>query len=440
MTRPVQRWHADYALLPDGLGRNVSFEVSDGRFTAITPGSVAGDAIRLPGIALPGFANAHSHAFHRAMRGRTHRDGGTFWTWREAMYAVAAQLDPDSYLALARATYAEMALAGVTAVGEFHYLHHGPGGVPYDDPNAMGEALRQAALDAGIRLTLLDTCYLTGGLAGDGHVPLNQVQLRFGDGDAERWADRVRDMPASPGMLVGAAIHSVRAVPRTQMATVVAANAGRPLHAHLSEQPAENEACLAYHGLTPTAVLAAEEVLGPDTSVVHATHLTDADTAALGGTRTTACFCPTTERDLADGIGPASALIAAGSALSLGSDQHAVIDLIEEARALEMHERLDSLQRGRLGPEQLLAAATNHASLGWTAGQLAPGACADLVAVRLDSVRTAGVDPAQVLLAATASDVDTVIVDGRTVVSGGEHRLGDVGTLLQTAIEPLWEA
>ncbi len=169
MTRPVQRWHADYALLPDGLGRDVSFEVSDGRFTAITPGSVADDAIRLPGIVLPGFANAHSHAFHRAMRGRTHRDGGTFWTWREAMYAVAAQLDPDSYLALAQATYAEMALAGVTAVGEFHYLHHGPGGVSYDDPNAMGEALRQAALDAGIRLTLLDTCYLTGGLAGDGH-------------------------------------------------------------------------------------------------------------------------------------------------------------------------------------------------------------------------------------------------------------------------------
>ena len=241
-------------------------------------------------------------------------------------------------------------------------------------------------------------------------------------------------------MLVGAAIHSVRAVPRVQMATVVAANAGRPLHAHLSEQPAENEACLAYYGLTPTAVLAAEGVLGPDTSVVHATHLTDADTATLGRTRTTACFCPTTERDLADGIGPASALLAAGSALSLGSDQHAVIDLIEEARALEMHERLDSLQRGRLGPEQLLAAATNHASLGWTAGQLAPGACADLVAVRLDSVRTAGVDPAQVLLAATASDVDTVIVDGRTVVNGGEHRLGDVGTLLRTAIEPLWES
>lgn len=440
MTAPAQRWHADYALLPDGLARDVTFEATDGLFTAITSDSVAGDAARLPGVALPGFANAHSHAFHRAMRGRTHRDGGTFWTWRDAMYTVAAQLDPDSYLTLAQAVFAEMALSGVTTVGEFHYLHHGPGGVRYDDPNAMGEALRQAASDAGIRITLLDTCYLTGGLTADGPVPLRQAQLRFGDGDAEQWAGRVRDIPASAGMLVGAAIHSVRAVPRDQMGTVVAANAGRPLHVHLSEQPAENDACLACYGLTPTAVLDAEGALGPDTSVVHATHLTDADIAALGRTRTTACFCPTTERDLADGIGPASALVVAGSALSLGSDQHAVIDLIEEARALEMHERLDSLQRGRFDPDLLLAAATNHASLGWNAGQLTTGACADLVAVRLDSVRTAGADPAQILLAATASDVDTVIVGGRTVVDGGQHRLGDVGTLLQTAIEPLWES
>ena len=168
MSAPPQRWHADYALLPDGLARDVTFEAVDGSFTAVTPGTAAGAAMRLPGIALPGFANAHSHAFHRAMRGRTHRDGGTFWTWRDAMYTVAAQLDPDSYLALAQAVFTEMALSGVTAVGEFHYLHHAPGGVPYDDPNAMGEALRQAASDAGIRITLLDTCYLTGGLTADG--------------------------------------------------------------------------------------------------------------------------------------------------------------------------------------------------------------------------------------------------------------------------------
>lgn len=441
----LRRWHAAYALLPTGLAREVTFEVTDGRFTSVTADSPRGDAALLPGVVLPGLANAHSHAFHRALRGRTHAGGGTFWTWREAMYAVAAQLDPDSYLALARATYAEMALAGVTCVGEFHYLHHAPGGAPYADPNAMGEALRQAAAEAGIRLTLLDTCYLAGGLTAEGHLPLGAEQQRFGDGTVERWAARLSALAPSDEMRVGAAIHSVRAVPREALAPVAEAARGLapvagPLHVHLSEQPAENEACQGFYGLTPTALLEAEGVLGPDTTAVHATHLTDGDIAALGRSRTTACFCPTTERDLADGIGPARALRDAGAPLSLGSDQHAVIDLLEEARALEMHERLDSLQRGRFRPEELLAAATAHGSLGWEdAGRLEAGARADLVAVRLDSPRTAGSAPAQVLLAATAADVDTVLVDGRVVVEAGLHRLGDVGALLRAAIEPLWE-
>ena len=441
----TRRWHAAYALLPTGLAREVTFEVTDGRFTSVTPDTPAGGAALLPGVVLPGLANAHSHAFHRALRGRTHAGGGTFWTWREAMYAVAAQLDPDSYLALARATYAEMALAGVTCVGEFHYLHHAPGGAPYADPNAMGEALRQAAAEAGIRLTLLDTCYLAGGLTAEGHLPLRAEQQRFGDGTVERWAARLSALAPSDEMRVGAAIHSVRAVPREALAPVAEAARGLapvagPLHVHLSEQPAENEACQGFYGLTPTALLEAEGVLGPDTTAVHATHLTDGDIAALGRSRTTACFCPTTERDLADGIGPARALRDAGAPLSLGSDQHAVIDLLEEARALEMHERLDSLQRGRFRPEELLAAATAHGSLGWEeAGRLEAGARADLVAVRLDSPRTAGSAPAQVLLAATAADVDTVLVDGRVVVEAGLHRLGDVGALLRAAIEPLWE-
>jgi cytosine/adenosine deaminase-related metal-dependent hydrolase len=221
---------------------------------------------------------------------------------------------------------------------------------------------------------------------------------------------------------------------------VAAAAAGRPLHVHLSEQPAENLACQQFYGLTPAALLDAEGLLGPATTAVHATHLTGEDIAALGRTRTTACLCPTTERDLADGIGPARRLSDAGSPLSLGSDQHAVIDLLEEARALEMHERLHTLQRGRFRPDELLAAATRHDSLGWDgAGHLDVGARADLVAVRLDSRRTAGSAPEQVMLSAGAADVDTVIVDGRTVVSGGEHLLGNVGALLQKAIQPLWE-
>jgi formiminoglutamate deiminase len=436
-----RRWWAAYALLPSGLGRDVTFEVAGGRFTAVTSGTLPGDTQVLPGVVLPGFANAHSHAFHRALRGRTHDGGGTFWTWRERMYAVAAQLDPDSYLALATATYAEMALAGITTVGEFHYLHHAPGGVAYDDPNAMGEALRQGAADAGIRLTLLDTCYVAGGLSAAGHSPLESMQLRFGDGDADRWAQRVQGLKESVGMRVGVAVHSVRAVPRDQLGAVAVAAAGRPLHVHLSEQQGENQACQWFYGLTPTALLDAEGLLGPTTSAIHATHLTDDDIALLGGSATTACFCPTTERDLADGIGAARRLSDAGSPLSLGSDQQVVTDLIEEARTLEMHERLDSLERGRFRPDELLAAATCHQSLGWDeSGRLAVGGRADLVAVRLDSRRTAGSAPEQILLAASAADVDTVIVDGAVVVTGGQHLLGDVGALLQEAIQPLWES
>jgi formiminoglutamate deiminase len=451
------RWHAEHAWLPGGLARDVTLEAEDGRFTTVSvggaapllptfetaePPAVAGGAVRLPGIVLPGFANAHSHAFHRALRGRTQAERGSFWTWRARMYAVAEQLDPDGYLALARATYAEMALAGVTAVGEFHYLHHGAGGRPYNQPNAMGEALIEAARAAGIRLTLLDTCYLAGGLGPGGHLPLDPVQQRFGDGHVDGWAGRFAALRSSGPVVVGAAIHSVRAVPSEALATVAEVAGRRPLHVHLSEQPAENAACLDFYGLTPTALLHAEGILGRSTTAVHATHLTAADIATLGETDTAACICPTTERDLADGIGPARLLRDAGAPLCLGSDQHAVIDLLEEARALEMDDRLASGERGRFSVRELLDALTaaGQASIGWPdAGRLEVGQRADLVAVGLGSVRTAGSAPDQAVLAATAGDVDTVVVDGRTVVSGGHHVLGDVGALLRTAIEPLWE-
>jgi formiminoglutamate deiminase len=402
------------------------------------------DDVRLAGLTLPGFANAHSHAFHRGLRGRTHtgaQAGGSFWVWREAMYALAVRLDPDSYLALARAAYAEMVLAGVTRVGEFHYLHHAPGGTPYADPNAMAEALRQAAVDAGLQLTLLDACYLSGGLGPDGHLPLDPVQRRFADADVDAWQDRFALLKPDDGMAVGAAVHSVRAVPAGALTPIADAVRGRPLHVHLSEQPAENEACQRFYGRTPTEQLDAHGLLGAGTTAVHATHLTPGDIRLLGGSRTTACFCPTTERDLADGIGPAVALRDAGSPLALGSDQHAVVDLIEEARALEMHERLATGIRGRFGPGELVTALTRdgHAALGAPlAGRLAVGAPADLVAVRLDSVRTAGCRPGQAVLAATAADVHTVLVAGREVVSGGEHRaLGPVGPLLADALRAL---
>jgi formiminoglutamate deiminase len=434
----MTRYFAELARLPAGIARDVLFEIVDGRFATVTPDAEPGGADRLPGIVLPGFANAHSHAFHRALRGRTHDGGGTFWTWRERMYAVAERLDPDSYLALARATYAEMALAGVTSVAEFHYLHHAPGGARYADPNAMAEALRHAAADAGVRLTLLDTCYLA---AGIDDPELTPTQLRFSDGTADAWAERVAALRASHTMTIGAAIHSVRAVPRAQLRTVVDAAADRPLHVHVSEQPAENAACAAAYGRTPVGLLDDAGALGPRTTAVHATHLTDADVGLLAGAGTTVCMCPTTERDLADGVGPARALADAGVPLSLGSDQHAVIDLFEEARGLELDERLISLQRGRFSTDELHRAMTAHAGIGWLdAGRLEVGARADLVAVRTDSMRTAGADPDQLAMVAGAADVDTVVVDGTAVVSEGRHRLGDVGRLLTESIDPLWSA
>ncbi len=441
-------YHADLAWLPPGrLARDVTLVVEDGLLAEVREGEAAPGAEHLGGLVLPGLANAHSHAFHRALRGRTQRGTGgrgSFWTWREHMYAVAGRLDPDSYLDLARATYAEMVLAGVTAVGEFHYLHHAPGGARYADPNAVGHALVQAARDAGLRISLLDTAYLAGGVG----EPLDGVQLRFGDGDADGWAARAEDLRAAyagaPDVVVGAAVHSVRAVPADQLAAVRdwADRHEAPLHVHVSEQQRENEQCLAAYGVTPTRLLHEHGVLGPRTSAVHATHLTDDDVELLGGSGTAVCMCPTTERDLADGVGPAGRVREAGSPVTLGSDSHAVVDLFEEARAVELDERLASQHRGHWSAAALVDAATRagHASLGLpAAGVLDVGAAADLVAVRLDSVRTAGGRAAdaleRVVFAATAADVTDVLVAGRRVVAGGEHQLlGDVGALLERAV------
>ncbi|MGW7455953.1 formimidoylglutamate deiminase [Streptomyces sp. NPDC054787] len=436
----------EHAWLDTHVEPGVALEVSaDGRIASLvtgTEGPPPGAEV-LRGLTLPGLANAHSHAFHRALRGTVQVGSGTFWTWREVMYSVAQNLTPDAYFALARAVYAEMALAGITAVGEFHYVHHAPGGAPYADPNAMGEALIAAAAEAGIRITLLDTAYLS---AGFGEPP-NHHQLRFSDGTAEAWAERVSALKGREHARIGAAIHSVRAVPADQLATVAqwAGDRRAPLHVHLSEQTAENDACRAAHGRTPTELLADHGVLGPRTTGVHNTHLTDTDIALLGGSATGTCMCPTTERDLADGIGPAVRLQRAGSPLSLGSDSHAVIDLLEEARAMELNERLASRTRGHWTAAALLRAATadGHAALGWDeAGRLEAGALADFTTIALDSVRTAGpvarLGAETAVFAASAADVRHTVVGGRHVVRDGAHTLvPDVPSALAESIAAL---
>jgi len=438
----LTRYFADYAWLGgDRVAERVLLDVDAERISAVRAGADRpADAVHLAGVTVPGMANAHCHAFHRALRGRTHRGGGTFWTWREDMYGVAERLTPDSYYELARALYAEMALAGISCVGEFHYLHHGPAGAGYRDRNAMGEALIAAAQSAGIRITLLDACYLDGGVG----APLQGPQLRFGDGDADGWAGRVSELRPAPHAKIGAAIHSVRAVPPQAIAVVAAWSRQQqaPLHFHLSEQRAENEACLAAYGRTPARLLEEHQALGPQSSAVHATHLTADDVAALSGSTTTICMTPTTERDLADGIGPARRLASAGCALALGSDSNAVVDILEEARAVELDERLRTERRGHWGASDLLGAATadGHASLGWPeAGRLAAGALADFVTISLDSVRLAGTEPAtmleQLVFAASAADVRDVVVAGRRIVAEHQHTLvADVPAALDAAV------
>ncbi|MGW1430591.1 formimidoylglutamate deiminase [Streptomyces sp. NPDC002431] len=447
---PVTYW-LSHAWLSTHVEPGVALDVSDGVITGVRTGVATPPpgATALHGLTLPGLANTHSHAFHRALRSTVQVGSGTFWTWRETMYQVASRLTPDSYYDLARAVYAEMALAGITAVGEFHYLHHAPGGTPYDDPNAMGEALIAAAAEAGIRITLLDTAYLSAGF-GDGPTRYREPdrhQLRFSDTTAEAWAERASLLKGGDHALIGAAVHSVRAVPAGQLATVAAWAEERqaPLHVHLSEQTAENEACLAAHGRTPARLLADHGVLGPRTTGIHNTHLTPEDIALIGSTRTGTCMCPTTERDLADGTGPAVALQRAGSPLSLGSDSHAVIDLFEEARAMELNERLRTRARGHWTAAALLRAATadGHAALGRPeAGVIEPGAPADLATVALDSVRTAGPAPRlaaeAAVFAASAADVRHTVVAGRHLVRDGHHTLvEDVPAALASAIAAL---
>lgn len=428
------------AWLTGGFAKRVRLVVADGLLKEVlVDADPQPDDVVLSGVTLPGMANTHSHAFHRALRGRVNGGGGNFWSWREQMYSIAAQLNPDTYYSLARAAFAEMVQAGFTVVGEFHYVHHRPGGKPFGDPNAMGLAVRQAADDAGIRMTLLDTCYLEGGLDGSGHTELHPGQLRFSDGTVDRWAERMAARRAeSDRVRLGAAIHSVRAVRRADLPKVVEAAGEMPLHVHLSEQPGENLACQMFYGRTPTELLDESGALGAHLTSVHATHLTDKDIELLGGTGTGACICPTTERDLADGIGPSRALHDAGSPISLGSDQHVVIDPFEELRGIEMHERLVTNERDRFAAEDLLLAGSfnGYRALGWAdGGHLSKGALADFVTIRTDTVNTAGSEPDQIIYSCVASDVSTVVVGGDVVVKDGQHRLGDVGRLLGASID-----
>lgn len=458
---PARFW-CEYALIDDpasAIRQGVVIETSDGRISSITDCvTPPPNATVLNGLTIPGLANAHSHAFHRVLRGRSHGhsnasptepDKSTFWTWRSQMYQVAARLDPSNYQRLARAVFGEMALAGITVVGEFHYVHHQPNGDPYVDSNAMGLAVLAAAAEVGLRITLLDACYLHGGIGADGHYPVAKEQQRFSDTTVEHWIGRMTslaDKPLQSTARLGAAIHSVRAMSVQEMRVLAqyAADQDMPVHVHLSETLVEDAQSVATFGSRPTELVQRASALSDRLTAVHATHATPSDIAILAEANSSVCFCPTTERDLADGIGPSLAMTEAGIPLCLGSDSNAMIDLFEEARAVELHQRLLRHERANHSVAALMTMAlTNgYRSLGWdNGGQIGVGQLADFASIRLNSVRTAGASQEQalasVLYAASSADVDTVVIDGEIVVQGRQHRSLDVVNELSQTIAEL---
>ena len=399
-------WHAEHAWLGH-RAEDVVIEVEGGRIKAVTEGVAApAGAVLLKGWTIPGLANVHSHAFQYVLRGQAESGAGDFWEWRKQMYAAAGSWYPDRYRELAIMVFREMLEAGITAVGEFHYLHrHG---------NGLGEAVIEAARETGIRITLIDSCYLRGGLDGR---PLDGVQQTFSDGDVDRWAKRVDELRGDEGVHIAAAIHSVRAVDPPSMRTVAAWARKRkaPLHIHLAEQPAEVEECMAIEKCTPTQLLEREGVLGPDLTAVHAIHVDEHDISLLGKHRVSICATTTSERDLGDRVGPMHRLVGAGSVLCVGSDSNAVIDILEEARGVELDQRRATGRRVLHDPEELFGAATVNGmrALGWSAGELKPGLLADFITIDLGG----HLDLGFLMFCSTARDVINVVVGGKTVVS-----------------------
>jgi len=424
---------APWAFVDGTLRRDVRFDVDErgviaGLGKAEDPGEAPLRRSFGNALYLPGFVNAHSHAFQRGIRGQTHaRIAGenSFWSWRTAMYEAAGALDPDALYAITRSAFAEMLRAGITHVGEFHYVHHQPDGRPYDDPNELSWRVVQAARDVGIRLTLLDVFYAR---AGAGKPPLPE-QRRFCDADADAYLRRV-DALRSNGVDVGITPHSVRAASAEDLRTLVEYARVHDLvvHTHLSEQPRENAECSAEHGTTPAGVFEACGALERPRrfTAVHATHLLDGDFERLS--TQTVCVCPSTEADLGDGILDATRLVHGGTNLALGSDSNAIIDLVQEARLLEMHDRLAKGARcrlndasGRLGPSLARAATRGGAvALGANGSRLQTTERFDAVVVDLDHPFFEHVPPEHALdalmTAGTSAAIRQVVVGGREML------------------------
>jgi formimidoylglutamate deiminase len=423
---------------------------------------------------LPGLINAHSHAFQRVIRGRTEyrtaNNKDSFWTWREMMYSAAARLSPEDVYDASRMAFLEMALSGITAVGEFHYLHHAPDGSPYDDPNLLGKEVVRAATDVGLRIALLRVAYARSGF----ETEANPQQRRFIETDPETYLKNVErlivdlergssptvregvlagdhalphgratapDNPprAAASAWVGIAPHSVRAVPLAYLKEIVAFANHRqlPVHMHVAEQPAEVSACIAEYGRSPVALLATEGLLSERFTGVHLIHVTPKAIAMLADARAIVCACPTTERNLGDGIIPVDGFFNRGVRVSLGTDSHTEIDLLEDARELEYHLRLQKTERVVLATAEeegksalahrLFECATINGaqSIGAPGGALETGRPADFFTVDLNDPSIAGASSddlfSNIVFSLSRTAIRDVVVGGRRIVEAGRH-------------------
>jgi formimidoylglutamate deiminase len=448
----------DQALLPDLLYTGEKFESGiaifseNGIISLSTDPEVLSRAHRLRNQAiLPGLINVHSHTFQRAIRARTeHRTTSrdTFWTWRVSMYHAANLVSPDQLYHIARMAFLEMALSGITTVGEFHYVHHAPAGAPYEDRNLLAKNILEAAAEVGLRIALLRTAYVRAGW----QKPPDPGQARFITPEPK---DFIADTEALRKTLpknatIAVAPHSIRAVPLYYLHEVAAyARANQlPLHMHVAEQPAEIDACIGEYGLRPVELLHREKILDSRFTAIHAIHITPAEAGFLG--RSTVCACPTSERNLGDGAVPADLLYNAGTQICFGSDSNVQIDILEDARLLEYDLRMNKLERVVLSESSDLsqrlfhsATASGAAALGVNAGSLEPGRRADFFSVDLNDPSLAGADRASLLdhivFSLERTAIRDVWVDGVRIVADGRHPLQDQIIEQFTAVQrSLW--
>ncbi|MGH8157005.1 MAG: formimidoylglutamate deiminase [Rhodanobacter sp.] len=430
----IRRFRAGQLWRPDGWHADATLDVdTDGRLAE--PPDGARESIGR--WVLPGMPNLHSHAFQRAMAGLAERKGrvdDSFWSWRETMYAFAAAIGPDELKAIAAQLYVEMLKAGYTQVCEFHYLHHQPDGTPYAQPEAMSLALIEAAREAGIALTLLPVLYISGGF--DGRA-LTARQRRFGHDVTGylRLLETLRQHE-SDDLHVGIALHSLRAVPELAMREVLASELAKtgPIHIHIAEQIGEVQDCLATRGARPVEWLFDHAAVDARWCLVHATHLTAAETAQMARSGAVAGLCPTTEANLGDGLFPLADYLDAGGTLGIGSDSHISISPVEELRWLEYGQRLSTRHRniaarseGESVGETLWRAALRGGAQvsGLPIGELREGARADLIVLDETSPWLAARDTRSVLdsflFAGNTPLVRDVMVGGRWQVRNFHH-------------------